>query len=177
MLKVQPTLLQVFSPREMMMVYLPEVKHVLINALIEDERVVSIVSIHPRFLCKTEITTTSIFSWFVACVACEVTWMYRLFSILFKPICAPLIPTWWLTFTQCYNKSQYLTSNWLQALFLKKKFQVSIILECCNYVSYMLQLIWTNTSITRKVLIVNNVNMNLWIDLHFLIRHLLNIHE
>lgn len=60
MLKVQPTLLQVFSPREMMMVYLPEVKHVLINALIEDERVVSIVSIHPRFLCKTEITTTSI---------------------------------------------------------------------------------------------------------------------
>lgn len=61
-LKVQPTLLQVFLPREMMMVYLPEVKHVLINALIEDERVVSIVSIHPRFLCKTEITTTSIFS-------------------------------------------------------------------------------------------------------------------
>lgn len=52
MLKVQPTLLQVFSPREMMMVYLPEVKHVLINALIEDERVVSSVSIHPRFLCK-----------------------------------------------------------------------------------------------------------------------------
>lgn len=62
MLKVQPTLLQVFSPREMMMVYLPEVKHVLINALIEDERVVSIVSIHLRFLCKTEITTTSICS-------------------------------------------------------------------------------------------------------------------
>lgn len=59
MLKVQPTLLQVFSPREMMMVYLPEVKHVLINALIEDERVVSSVSIHPRFLCKTEITTTT----------------------------------------------------------------------------------------------------------------------
>lgn len=174
MLKVQPTLLQVFSPREMMMVYLPEVKHVLINALIEDERVVSSVSIHPRFLCKTEITTTSIFSWFVAC---EVTWMYTLFSILFKPICAPLIPTRWLTFTQCYNKSQYLTSNWLQALFFKKKFQVSIILECFNYVSFMLQLIWTSTSITRKVLIVNNVNMNLWIDLHFLIRHLLNIHE
>lgn len=93
----------------------------------------AVLSIHPRFLCKTEITTTSICSWFVAC---EVTWMYRLFSILFKPICAPLIPTRWLTFTQCYNKSQYLTSNWLQALFFKKKFQVSIILECCNYVSY-----------------------------------------
>lgn len=60
MLKVQPTLLQVFSPREMMMVYLPEVKHVLINALIEDERVVSSVSIHPRFLCKTELTTVDL---------------------------------------------------------------------------------------------------------------------
>lgn len=44
------------------MVYLSEVKYVFINVFIEDERVVSIVFIYFRFLCKIEIIIISIFS-------------------------------------------------------------------------------------------------------------------